>query len=63
MTKKIQLREKEIVKIVLKACQDSVKDFKTRNRLDNPEESSKTLLIGDESKKSMPYTIEATVFF
>ncbi len=57
----ISLIENRILEVLQDSCQASLKSFKTLHRIPNPDEDQQPLLIGDESKKDMPYTQEATI--
>lgn len=55
------LIETQIKNILMESCKNSLHAFKMLHRIPNDDDEQQPLLIGDESKKDMPYTQEATI--
>ena len=65
MLQSFDLLENQIKDTIIISCRNSLTAFKVEHRIpnENQNEQSQPLLIGDEQKKDMPYTQEATVPF
>lgn len=63
MQNSFDLLESQIKDVVINSCRNSLTAFKVEHRIPNENQNEQTqpLLIGDEQKKDMPYTQEATV--
>jgi len=63
MLASFDLLETSIKDVVINSCRNSLTAFKIEHRIpnENSNEQNQPLLIGDEQKKDMPYTQEATI--
>jgi dynein heavy chain len=55
------LIETQIKDILLRSCQNSLKEFKVLHRIPSEKDEPHSALLGDETKKDMPFTQEATI--